>query len=152
MDLGHSVQLSFLCLSPDFQVVFCVQHIQCWVIAYQYPIVGSSKLLYNNLVLKGLASGFWVPLADNVLPKGKTCANSNTMWYDREYVLCHDIQIGVLWVCCLLFSPPVGNIQYPKCTPNLHWLRVVIIEIWIDLPTVLWWSRGWIQIEPGGSQ
>jgi len=56
------------------------------------------------------------------------------MWYDREYVMHHIWEIGVLRVRCLLLTPPVGYVRYPKCTAHLHWVGVVIIEIWINLP------------------
>jgi len=36
-----------------------------------------------------------------------------------------------------------------KCTVNLHWVGVIIIELWIHLPPVLWGTRRWIQIAPG---
>jgi hypothetical protein len=52
----------------------------------------------------------------------------------------------------LLLTPPVGYVQYPKCTAKLYWIGVVIIEIWIDLPPVVSCFRQQIQIEPGSGQ
>jgi len=54
--------------------------------------------------------------------------------------------------CFVLLAPPVGDIQYPECTANLDWVGVEIIEIWINLPPVLWWFRRWIQVEHGSGQ
>jgi len=86
------------------------------------------------------------------LGQGKTGLHSDTMWYEREYVARHIGEIGVLWVRFLLLSPPVGYVRYPKCTANLHWVWVVILEIWIDLPPVRGCLRRRIQIEPWGGQ
>ena len=66
--------------------------------------------------------------------------------------MCHIGEIGILWVCFLLLVPPVGYVQNPKCTANLHWVGVVIIEIWINLPPVKWCFRWGIQIELGGGE
>jgi len=38
------------------------------------------------------------------------------------------------------------------CSANFHWVGVVIVEIWINLPSVVWCFWGWIQIEPGSGQ
>jgi hypothetical protein len=42
------------------------------------------------------------------------------MGYDREYVTGHIGEIGLLSVRFLLLAPPLGYVQYPKCTANLH--------------------------------
>jgi len=74
------------------------------------------------------------------------------MWYDRDYVACRIGEIGVLSVRFLMLARPIGYVRYPKCTANLHWVRVVIIEIWIDLSPVVWCFRRRMQIGPGGSR
>jgi hypothetical protein len=74
------------------------------------------------------------------------------MWYDAEYVTRHIGEIGVLGVRFFLFMPPVGYVQYPECTAKLHWVGVVIIEIGIDLPPVVWCFRRRIQLEAAGNQ
>ena len=56
----------------------------------------------------GLACGFWLPPANHISAMGKTGLHSDTMWYDREDVLRHIGDIGVLWVSFLLLTPPVG--------------------------------------------
>ena len=48
--------------------------------------------------------------ANNILPKRKTGLHSDTMWYNREYVVSHIGEISVLWVCFLLLAQPVGDI------------------------------------------
>jgi len=152
VNLGHSVQFSFLCLCLHFRVIFCVHGIQFWVSACQNPVSGSSKLRYNNFFAKDLTIGFWLPPANSISAEGKTGLHSNTMWYDREYVVQHIREIDVHWVHSSLFAPPIGYGRYPKCSTNLHWVGVVIIEIWIDLAHDLWRFRRRIQIEPGGIQ
>jgi len=52
----------------------------------------------------------------------------------------------------LFLVPPIGYVQYPKCTANLHLVGVVIIQIWITLSPVLWCFGQRIRIEPGGGQ
>jgi len=134
------------------RVAFCVRVIQFWINACHNPVIGSSELPYNAFFAKGLACGFWLPPADIISAKGNTGLHSDTMWYDWEYGVRHIGEIGVLWVCFLLLTPPVGYVRYPKCTAKLHWVGVVIIEVWINLPPVLRCFRRQIQMEPGGSQ
>jgi len=74
------------------------------------------------------------------------------MWYDREYDARHITKIGVRPVRELLEAPPVGDIQQPNYTADLHWVREVIIEIWINLLPVLGLFRRQIGIEPGRGQ
>jgi hypothetical protein len=83
---------------------------------------------------------------------GKTGHHFDTMWYDREHALWHIGEIGILSVRFLLLSPPVSYVWYPKCTTQLHCVGLVIIEIWIDLPPVLWGFRLRLQLEPGGGK
>jgi hypothetical protein len=59
------------------------------VIACENTIIGLSKLPYNDIFAKGLACGFSLPPAGSISAKGKTRLHSNTMWYDRKYVLRH---------------------------------------------------------------
>jgi len=151
-DHVHSVQFSSFHLSRQIWVVFWLRCIQCWVIPSQTPVIGLSKLPYNNLFGMGLAGSIWLPPAHIISPKGRTGLHSGTMWDDRDNIACHIGQIGILYVRFPLLAPPVGDIQYPKCITNLHWIRAVIIEIWINLPPVLWWFRQWIQIGPGAGQ
>jgi len=108
VDLGHDVKFFFLCLSLHFQVILWVHHIQCWVIACQNPVIGSSNLPYTNLFANGISCGFWLPQADRISPKGKTGLHSHNMWYDREYVSCRIREIALHWVSVLLLLPPVG--------------------------------------------
>jgi len=152
LDLGHSVRFPDLRLCLHFWVVFSVCRIQFCLVAWQNPAIGSSELPYNDSFAKCVTCGFWLPPADNILPKLQTGLHSDTMWYDREYVARHIGEISVLWVLFLLLPPPVRSVRYPKCTANLHCVAVVIIEIWINLPPVLWCIRRWTQIEPGGRQ
>ena len=42
----------------------------------------------------------------------------------------------------ILLAPPVGYVWYAKCDANLHWVGVVIIEIWNNLPPLLSASGG----------
>jgi len=142
----------FHCLSIQFKVVFSFCCIPCWIIACQYPNIGSSKLPLYDFFAKSLACGFWLPPADNVSPKGKMGLHSDTMWHDREYVACLIREISVLWVRWLFLKPPGGNIQYPQCTTDLHGVGVVIIKARINLPPVLRWFRWWIQIEPSSCE
>jgi hypothetical protein len=74
------------------------------------------------------------------------------MWYYRQYVGRHSGEIGVLSVSLLLLSPPVSYVWYPKCTANLRWVGVVIIESEINFPPVLGWFRRLIEIEPRHGQ
>jgi hypothetical protein len=74
------------------------------------------------------------------------------MWYDREYIVRHIGEIGILWVHFLLLMPPVSYVWYPKLTANLYWVGVVLSEIWINFLQVLWWFRMQIQIKPGGGR
>ena len=60
----------------------------------------------------------------------------DTMWYDSKYIACQSGEIGVRFVGFLFLAPPVGYVQYPKCTAKLHWVGVVIIMIWINMPPV----------------
>ena len=118
----------------------------------QNPGITSSKLPYTGVFVKGLACGYWLPSAYNISDKRTTGLHYDTMWYDTEYVARHIGETSVLWVCCILLPSPVSNIGYPKCTANLHWVGVVIIEIWSNLPPVLWYFRPWIQRQPSGGQ
>jgi len=152
VNLGHSVQCPFLRLFLHFRVVFCVCGIQFRVSACLNPVIGSSKLPYDDFFAKGLACGYWLPPANHNSAKGKTGLHSDTMWYDREYVARHIGEIGVLWVRFLLLAPPIGYVRYPTCTANLHSIGVVIIEIWMNVSPVLWCFRRRIQIEPGSGQ
>jgi len=95
VNLGHSVRFPFLHLCLHFRVVFCVCCIQIWVSACHNPVIGSSKLPYNDLFAQGLACGFSLPPADNISAQGKTGLHSATMWYDREYVTRRIGEIGV---------------------------------------------------------
>jgi len=93
---------------------------------------------------------FWLPRADYVSCKGISGPFSVTIWYDREYISCHIGKIGVLWVHFLLWAPQVGHMQLPKCTVNICWVGVVIINIPINLPLALLQFRQWIRIERCG--
>ena len=152
MNLGNSVQLPFLRLVLHFRVIFCLCGIQFRVGACQNPVIGPSKLPYDDFFAKGLAWGFWRPPANNISAKGKAGLHSDTMWYDREYAVRHIGQIGVLWVNFFLLWPPIGYVRYSICTANLQWVSVAIIEIWINLSPVRWCFRRRIQMEPSGGQ
>ena len=140
--LGHSVQFLLLCLFLHFQVVFCVHCIQCWVNTCQNPVIGLHKLSYNDIFAKGISCGIWLPPVDNISAKGNTDLHTVTIWYDRGYGMRHIGEISVLSVPILLMFPPVGYVRYPQCTANLHCIRVVIIEIWINLPSLFGDSGG----------
>jgi len=126
-----------------------------------YPILGQclpksrsahEQTALQQLFPKGSRLWFWLPPADNISAKGKSGFHSDTMKYDREYVARNIGEISVLWVRFLLLVPPIGYVRLPKCTANIHWVRVVIIEIWIDLSPVLCCVRRRIHIEPGSGQ
>jgi len=152
IDRGHSVQFPFLHLFHQFQVVFSVIGIECRVISCQYSVICSSKLPDIDFSPEGLCCGFRLSPTNDISPQGKTGLHSDKMWYDREYVACHIGEIGMIWVCFLLLTPRIGDIRYPKCTTNLHWVAVVIIKIGSNLPPVGWCVRRWIHVEPGGGQ
>jgi len=69
----------------------------------------------NNVTMtflpNGLASRFWLPPADNILPMGTSGLNSETMWYDTENVSSRVTEIVTLSVRFLPLSPPVGDIR-----------------------------------------
>ena len=152
VNLGHCVQFPFLSLCLHFWVVFCVHGIQFWVSACQNDIIGSSKLPDNEFFAEGLAWGLGLPPANDFSAKGKTGLHSDTIWSDGKWVVRHIGEIGVFWVRFFLLVPPIGYVRYPKCTTHLHWVGVVIIEIWINLSPVPWCFRRRIRIEPGGGQ
>jgi len=85
-------------------------------------------------------------------PRDEQASNSKTTWYEREYIVCHIGEIGILCVHCQQLAPPVGDIQYPKFTANLHQVEVVIIHVWSHFTPVLWWLSRWIEMEPCGCQ
>jgi len=62
------------------------------------------------------------------------------------------LPISACFVRFLLLTPPVGYVWWPKGTANLQWVGVVIIEISINLPPVLWCLRRRIRIQSGCSQ
>jgi len=146
VDLGHSVQFSFLCFSLQLNVVFSFGHIQYRIVTCQFSIIGSYILPYNDYFGEDLAFGFRLPPSDNLSPKGNPRLHFENMWYDRKYVTCHIGQISVLWVYFLCLLPPVSNIGQPICTANLNGVGVVVIMIWINLPPILWRFMWWIQI------
>jgi hypothetical protein len=131
------VQFPFLRLFLRFQVIFSVCCVPFGVVTYQYRVIRSRILPYNDLFAKGVACGLYLPPAKNISPDRTTGLHSDTMWYDRKCVVYHIGQIGVLGVRFLLLRPPVGYVWYPKCATNPHWVGVVIIKIWIYLPRVL---------------
>jgi hypothetical protein len=79
-----------------------------------------------------------MPPADTITSKGSTGLHWENMSYGREYVAYHIQEISELWVRRLLLAPPVSYVPYPKCTATLHWVRVVIIEIGLNLRPVVW--------------
>jgi len=124
-----------------------------------YPMLGHllprfhywlKKTTLQRLFINGLACGFWLSPTKDISLEGKSGFQPDTMWYDREYAACHIGDIGVLWVRFILLPPPAGYVWDATCTANLHWVGVVVIQIWINWPPVLWILRRWIQIEPGG--
>jgi hypothetical protein len=129
----HIVTHHFL----HFRVVFSVHCSRHWVIACRDPSIGSSKLLDNIFFAKSLATGSGLTPANNLSTKEKTGDHSHTMAYERKYVDCHTAKIGILWVCFLLLVAAVGYVRYLKYTAHLQSVRVVIIDIWINLPPVL---------------
>jgi len=135
-----------------FRGVFGVHWIQFWVCACWYPVIGLSKLPYNNFLVKGLACALWLPPAYNISATGKNGLHSGTMSYDSESVARHNAEIAELWMNFPLLMPPVGYVRYPKCTANLHWVGVVNIDIWIIILPVLRWFRWRIEMELDGSQ
>jgi len=126
--------------------VFVVSNV--WSLPANVPEIGWSNQPYNEIFAQGLSCGFWLSTAENISPKRKTGHRSTAKWYDREYVACHIWEIGLLWVCFHLLTLPVGDIQYAKCTANLHRVRVVIIMIRITFPRVLYEYRQRMQLEP----
>jgi len=104
---------------------------------YQYSIIGSCKLSYNDFSTKCLPCGVSLPPATNATHKGKTGLHSDTMWYDREYIACPSREIGVLCAHFVLLVLLVSDIWYQKSSANLHRVGVVIVKIQINLPPVL---------------
>ena len=84
VDLDYAVQLSFLCRSLHFQVGFRFHHIQCWIIGCQHPVIGSSRLPYNDLFTQGLAWGIYLAPAENISRAAKGGLHCDTMLHDRE--------------------------------------------------------------------
>jgi len=152
VDFGDSVQIQFRHTIHHIWVIFWVHCVWYTVITCQNPNIPSNTQPYNYIFATGLVCGFWLPPAKNILPKGETGLHSDTMCYDRKYIVCHIGAICILWVHFLFPLTPVCYIQYPKSTANLHWVGVEIIGIWINLPPVLWCLKQRIEIEPGGSQ
>jgi hypothetical protein len=152
VDLGHSVHCHFLPQCHLFRVVLYVRCIQFTVITSQSRSIGLSQLHHTECFANSLSCGFWLPPAENNLPKGKTALHLDTTLHDGKFVVCLFWEIGIHGVYFTELVPPVGNVQYRKCTLNHHWLGVVIIEIEITLPPAHWWFRRWIQIKPAGSQ
>lgn len=151
VNLGYSLKCSFLHLYQHVQVLFSLCHIQCTVIAYQYPIIGSCILPHIDLFGQCLIHGFCLPPANNISPTRYTSLHSDIMLYDRECIICHISEIGIVWVWFLLLTPSVSDISYPKYTANLHWVEVVIIKILINLAPTLGWFRRSFQMERCGS-
>jgi len=83
---------------------------QCRIITCQYPGISSTKLPYYDFLAQGPMCGFWQPPTDYVSPKKKTGLQSDNMSYEREYIMGHIRQIGILWVHMLSLAPPVGDI------------------------------------------
>jgi len=137
-EVCHSEQFSFPNHIHDFRDDFFVRGIQCCVIACQYPIIGWRNLPYNEWFANGLASGFWMPWAGTIMSNGSNGLHWENMSYGRDYFVYHIQEIGVLWVRRLLLAPPVSYVQFPKCTATLHWVRVVIIEICLNVRPVVW--------------
>jgi len=71
------------------------------------------------------------------------------MCYDREYVIRRSGEIDVLRVLFFLLAPTISYVRHSKCTANLHWVGMVIIEISSNLAPVQCCLRRRIQIEPG---
>jgi len=124
------------------------------MLGHQLPVSYDclDQSVLQQIFANGFACGYWMPPAYNISPKGQTDLYYNTMHYEREYVVCHIGEIRVHWVRFLLLAPPVGYIHHLKCTAICHLVGAVIIEIWVNLPTNLWWFRWLIQTEHGGSQ
>jgi len=141
------MQFSFLHHFSQFQVIFSFHCILYCTIACQYSFIGSCKLPYNDFFLKHLACGFWMSPANNISPMGKTGLHSNTMCYNRQYIVSHIGEIGIVWVWFFLLASRVGDIQYPKCNLKLHRVGVVMINNRINWLLVLWWFRRWVQLE-----
>ena len=62
-----------------------------------------------HIFAKSVTCGFRLPPADHFSPKGVTGLHSDTVRYDREYVMSHIGEIGVLWVRFFLLPPPVSD-------------------------------------------
>jgi hypothetical protein len=61
------------------------------------------------------------------MPKAKIDFHSDTMCYDRQYIVCHIRKLSIHWVWFLLLVPPVSYVRYPKCAAYCHCVGVVII-------------------------
>jgi len=150
VDLGHSVQFSILNPSLPFQLVCNICHNYCRVFASQYPVIGSTKLPYNDFFPKCLSCCFWLSAAENVSHKGSTTLHSDTIWYNREYIVCHIREIDVLYAHVFWLPQQFSDNGYRKCSAILHRAGVVIIKIRIKLLPVLWIFKWWIQMQPCG--
>jgi len=72
VDLGHSVQFSFLRLTFHFLVVFIIHCIQCGVVSCKCPVMEWSEPPNRDISAKALACGFWLPPPNHLSPKGHT--------------------------------------------------------------------------------
>jgi hypothetical protein len=120
VDIGHSVNCSFLHLTFHFQDFFRISHVQYWVIAWQWHNCDLNKLPYEHLFAKGPTCGCWLPLFNNISLMGKAAHHLGTIWYRREHIASHIRELRILLVCFLLFTPPVGNIWYLLGTAKLY--------------------------------
>ena len=102
------------------------------------PWLAQAHCITTTFSLECLGSGFRLSPANNVSAKRSTGLHSNSMWYNWEYDARHIREIGVLWEYFLGLQPPVGDIWQPKSSVILHGVGMVISNIWIYLPPVLW--------------
>jgi len=140
VNFGNSVHIPFLPLFLHFRVGSSVHWIQSWVIACQNLVTGSRKFLYNDFCARYLACDF--DCLQLITSRTREIFDSTLKPCGvRSYFARHILEINVLRLGFLLLVLPVRTIWYQIFAANLHWVAVVIIEIWINLPPVLWCFR-----------
>ena len=87
----------------------------------------------------------WYKFALQIIPD--TPGGSQRLDY---ILLMHSGEIGLLSVCFIVLIPPVGYVQYSKWSDNFHLVWIETIDIWINLPPILYCIRRPIEIEAGG--
>jgi len=84
MDLGHSVQCSFIRFFLQCKAVFSFCSIQPHTIVCRNSVIGLSKLACYGSFPKHVPSGSELSPANIISPKWKTGLQFKAVWYNRE--------------------------------------------------------------------